>query len=133
MGKGRRQNLIPFNELSEEAKRAIRSKGGKAASEARRQQKKLRDAFAAALATKVQTPHGEWVTVAAALAGVTVKKALQGDMKALQRIESITCDKSQKVDVTSSDGSLERKPIVDLSKMTPEQIAELARAVYRGE
>lgn len=40
---------------------------------------------------------------------------------------------SSRLDLTSSDRSMTPTPMVDLSGFTPEQLADLARAAFRGE
>lgn len=50
------ENLIPFNELTEEKQRELASKGGKASVEARRKKKSMREQAELLLSLSVQNP-----------------------------------------------------------------------------
>ena len=77
-------NLIPFDKLSEEEQRAIRSAGGKASGKARRKKKELKKLLELALSqpNKYNPNEDNYTGITAAL----IAKALAGDTKAFEVI-----------------------------------------------
>lgn len=78
------ENLRPFDTLTEEQQRAIRSKGGKASAEAKRKKKELKELLEIALSQPSENNPDidRWTEVTAAL----VKKAMAGDTKAFELV-----------------------------------------------
>lgn len=80
-----RENLIPFNELTQEEQKALASKGGKASGKARRKKKELKKLLELLLSQKCpDAALGEdnYEGITAAL----IMKALAGDVKAFEVI-----------------------------------------------
>ncbi|MBQ1393928.1 MAG: hypothetical protein IIY81_10450 [Lachnospiraceae bacterium] len=76
-------NLIPFNELTQEEQRKIAQSGGKASVEARREKKRLKEAFKVLLDMQDEDAMaGVDQTNAMAIALAMVKKAKGGDVQA---------------------------------------------------
>ena len=76
-------NLIPFNELTQEEQRKIAQSGGKASVEARREKKRLKEAFKVLLDMQDEDAMaGVDQTNAMAIALAMVKKAKSGDVQA---------------------------------------------------
>lgn len=73
----------------------------------------------------------------AAVATKLYEKAMSGDSASIFFFLKTQAGwrETQHVDNTSSDGSMSPKPAVnvDLSNLTPEQVAKMARAAFRGE
>lgn len=80
------ENLIPLNRRSEEDARALRAKGGKAAGEAKRRKKLLKDAANDLLDEIIKNAKGDEKLGSEALIMAQFKKALQGDTKAAEYI-----------------------------------------------
>lgn len=100
------ENLIPLNKRSKKRQREIQAMG-RAANKAKiEHNKELGAAFKAIMGVIMPTKNGDERTVADALAMDTAKRALNGDAKARQQIIDILIGKNQKVDLTSSDGSM---------------------------
>ncbi|MGT2637035.1 hypothetical protein ACVRWL_04450 [Streptococcus ratti] len=91
------QNLIPINQRTKSEQREIQTKGGIASGKARREQANLKKAFQTLLESEVNNEQmrellislGYTPTNAMALALVVLQKALNGDMKAFQEIQSL--------------------------------------------
>lgn len=81
-----KKNLRPFNTLTEEEQRKIASKGGKASVEARRQRKTMSGALIDMLQKEVTNSKGEKATALEAIIASTIKKAIKGNIKAVQFI-----------------------------------------------
>ena len=106
-GKGKPENLIPFNKMDEETQRKIASMGGKAAAEKRKRNKRLRESMNELLAMKVSNrrdrsklarmgiddediDNGELLIVA------LFEKAVKcGDVKAFNAIMDLTGENTQ--------------------------------------
>ena len=86
--------------------RQIRSAGGKARAEKARQNKKFREVVKAILGDTIKDKKGNDVVIADAITLAQVKKALNGDTKAFKALADVVEEKEQKIDVTSSDGSM---------------------------
>lgn len=78
------ENLIPFNERTEEERRELARKAGIASGEARREKKMLKELLELALSQPSEIVDGEdnYTAITAAL----VNKAIQGDTKAYEVI-----------------------------------------------
>ena len=78
------ENLIPFNELTEDEQRALARKGGKASAKARKEKKQLKELLELALSRPSMNAYDEdnYAAITAAL----VEKAKQGDTKAYEVI-----------------------------------------------
>lgn len=101
------KNLIPFDKLTEEEQKAIRSAGGKASGKARRKKKELKKLLEIALSQPMQGNPDEdnYTGITTAL----IAKALAGDTKAYEVIrdtigqkpvEKIEADLSNKINIT---------------------------------
>lgn len=98
MPRGNPQNLKPFNSLTEEERKNLASKAGKASGEARRARKTLREELLALLS---QGNKQEQMTVA------IYEKALLGDTKAFELIRDTIGEKPvEKVMVADIDASI---------------------------
>lgn len=89
-------NLIPFNELTEEKQRELASKGGKASGEARRQKKAMREMLETCL--EMKSPKGQTYRELATLG--LIKGAIKGNaqnyrtiLETLGELKSIEEDK----------------------------------------
>ena len=87
------ENLIPLNKLTEEKKKEIVTKGGKASGEARRRKKLLKECFEALLDSDVKNEQGETITGSEQLALAIYEKALKGDTKAFEIIRDTAGEK----------------------------------------
>lgn len=98
-GKKKQQdNLIPFNKRTENEQREIAKKGGKASVKKRREQKKLKDIFNTILESKVTDKKSielikeigidDIDSYKKLLAFTTLKKAIEGDMRAVELVQS---------------------------------------------
>ena len=115
MGKGRKENLGDFRDLTAEEQRAIASKGGKASVEARRAKKNLKE-LVEIMGEKKADPmlqermkdmgiSKEDLTNNMACVVGLFQKAMAGDVKALNAIRDIRGEKP--VDKTELNGSLD--------------------------
>lgn len=89
------ENLIPTTMLTESERRALAIKAGKASGEARRRKKSMRENLLALLElplkkgeiqgfTSLEEASGKNVSVEDAILLTAVKKALKGDMRAIE-------------------------------------------------
>lgn len=78
------ENLIPFNERTEDERRELARKAGIASGEARREKKLLKDLLEMALSMPSGIVEGE--DNYTAITGALVQKAIQGDTKAYEVI-----------------------------------------------
>lgn len=76
------ENLIPFDQLTEERQREIRSMGGKASQEARRRRKSIKEELEILLEIVDKDGHTNQEKISMAL----LKKASQGDTRAFEVI-----------------------------------------------
>lgn len=84
MGKGGNNNLIPFDERTEEEQRHIATQGGIASGEARRRKKLLRECLEELLDKDITDKSGNTMTGAEAMAVKVFQQALKGDLKAFE-------------------------------------------------
>lgn len=80
------ENLKPFSERTESEQRKIRSKGGKKSGEVRRAKKTMRELLDYLLEKEITNNKGEKATTKEAILVAAIKKAIGGDIKALQFI-----------------------------------------------
>ena len=115
MGKGRKENLGDFRDLTAEEQRAIASKGGKASVEARRAKKNLKE-LVEIMGDKKADPmlqermkdmgiSKEYLTNNMACVVGLFQKAMAGDVQAFNAIRDIRGKKP--VDKTELNGSLD--------------------------
>lgn len=115
MGKGRKENLGDFRDLTAEEQRAIASKGGKASVEARRAKKNLKE-LVEIMGDKKADPmlqermkdmgiSKEYLTNNMACVVGLFQKAMAGDVQAFNAIRDIRGEKP--VDKTELNGSLD--------------------------
>lgn len=115
MGKGRKENLGDFRDLTAEEQRAIASKGGKASVEARRRKKSLRelveafgdvkpDVALAEVMKRMGVSQKDMNNNMACVVGL-FQKAQTGDVSAFNAIRDIRGEKP--VDKTELNGSLD--------------------------
>lgn len=76
----------PINKRSTEEQREIRSKGGKKSGEVRRAKKTMRELLDYLLEKEITNKKGEKATTKEAILVAAIKKAIEGDIKALQFI-----------------------------------------------
>ena len=101
------ENLIPLNERTKDEQRAIRSKGGKASVRARRDKRTFRDTLQELLAIQDMSPDGEplispitgkHMSIRETIALITIKKAREGNLRALRVILDVMGERSIKVE-----------------------------------
>ena len=130
--RGNPDKLTPIRSVQEAREKG--SVGGKKSGEVRRQRKAMRETLLELLkmpATKRKDVDFETAGLMAML-----EKWEKGDVSAGVFVRDTIGEKpSDKIDNTSSDGSMSPKPAVnvDLSGLTPQQIAKMAKAAFRGE
>ena len=115
------QNLKPIDSHGPERAREIRQMGARAANEARKRNKNLKDAFRAMQEVEIPTKSGDVTTASDAIALAVMQKAVKGDMKAIEFLWDALYGKTQKVDVTSSDGSMS-PATVNLGDRSPDEL-----------
>ena len=120
------QNLKPIDSHGPERAREIRRMGQRAATEAKKRNKNLRDAFRAMQEVEIPTKSGDTTTASDAIALAVMQKAVKGDMKAIEFLWEALYGKQTKVDVTSSDGSMSPAKI-DLSGLSREDLKAVTR------
>lgn len=120
------QNLKPIDSHGPERAREIRQMGARAKNEKARRNKNLRDAFRAMQEVEIPTKSGDVTTASDAIALAVMQKAVKGDMKAIEFLWDALYGKTQKVDVTSSDGSMSPAKI-DLSGLSREDLKAVTR------
>ena len=122
------QNLKPFNKLPPEKARELRVKGAYASQQARLRNKTLREAFKALQEVEIPMKDGGTTTASDAIALALMKKAVNGDLKAIEFLWEALYGKQTNVDVTSSDGSMSPQKI-DLGDRSPEELLSLVKAM----
>ena len=122
--KGNPQNFVPNSERTPIERRNNAQKAGIASGEKRRHQRDLREAVKAVQGVILPVKGGgEGKTVVDAVALAVAHKAAQGDLKAAALLWEWLYGKTQKVDVTSSDGSM--SPRIDFGKRTLDEVMEM--------
>jgi hypothetical protein len=129
MGKGKRDNLIPFSERTEEEQREIRSKGGKRSGEVRKENKTLRE-IAKIIGEKpitITNPDGtkETVTYNVAMLNAQFKKAItEGNTKAAEFIAKLRGEMEDKV---SLNGSVQGLTVTVTNPDTAEKLEKILK------
>lgn len=77
-------NLIPFDERTEDEQRKLAKQGGIASGEARRRKKLLRECLEELLDKDITDKSGNTMTGAEAMAVKVFQQALKGDLKAFE-------------------------------------------------
>lgn len=108
------ENLIPFQELTEEEHRAIARKGGKASVEARRKKKAMREVAEMVLGSKIAPKDediikllkdsgvsDEDMTYQTAVVFATLSQALKGNVKAVTELRDMAGEKIQEIKVNT--------------------------------
>jgi hypothetical protein len=105
--------------------------GGVASGVVRKAKASIKKLLPEALAEKIPNSN---ITYADRIVLALLTKAANGDIKAIRLIIEAIDGMEQKIDHTSSDGSMSPKATkIDLSSFTPEQLIEMGRAAFRGE
>ena len=135
MARKGQENLIPQNKRTKDEQRKIARQGGIASGKARRKIKDVKEAFRIALGMDGAKKGDVHLTNAESIAAVTMEEILKNrNVKWLSVLMDALYGKEQKIDHVSSDGSMSPKSATfDLSGFTPEQIADLSQAAFRGE
>lgn len=101
------KNLIPLNKRTKDEQKAIRSKGGKASVRVRRDKRTFRDTLQELLAIQDMSPDGEplispvtgkHMSIRETIALITIKKAREGNLRALRVILDVMGERSIKVE-----------------------------------
>lgn len=108
MARGRVENLIPFNQLTEEQHRKLASKAGKASVQAKKEKKRLKELVEIALDRVYKNEKGEEITAQEMMALKAVQEAIKGDWKAWEIVQNITGQKpaEQVILQTTSDDDI---------------------------
>lgn len=129
------ENLKPFNKRSVNEAREMGKKGGKASGRARRKKKTMQDLMKATLALALRKDGkitdaeleqnlpglaGQNMSVMQALVLAQVKKGLEGDGNAFDRIMELVGEKVSKQEIT-----LNTNPYTSLSDAELKKLAEL--------
>ena len=129
------ENLKPFNKRSVNEAREMGKKGGKASGRARRKKKTMQDLMKATLALALKKDGkitdaeieqslpglaGQNMSVMQALVLAQVKKGLEGDGNAFDRIMELVGEKVSKQEIT-----LNTNPYTSLSEAELKKLAEL--------
>lgn len=125
------QNLKPFNKMDPEKARELRVKGAYASQQARLRNKTLREAFKALQEVEIPMKDGGTTTASDAIALALMKKAVNGDLKAIEFLWEALYGKQTKVDVTSSDGSMSPQK-VDLGNRSIDELMALVDRMKDG-
>ena len=126
------QNLIPNSERTPNERRKNAQKAGIASGKKRRHQRDLRKAVKTLQSVVVPVKGGgDGLTYAEAIARAVGVKAAQGDLKAAAMYWEWMYGKTQKVDVTSSDGSMSPNQI-NLGDRTTEELMQMFKALGSG-
>lgn len=123
------KKLSPIQDKAEAQRRG--RAGGIASGKARQKRKELRELLEAALSL----PDEErGMSNAEAIAAALVVKAKSGDVRAFEAIRDTVGEKPvNRLDHTSTDGSLTPAPLLDLSGRDIDALLRLTREAYREE
>ena len=134
-GLANEQNLIPSNKRTPKERREIARKAGKASGKARRQKKTMRELMKATLElylkndgeavdagqeTTLPGLAGQNMSVAQALVLAQVKKGLEGDGNAFDRIMELVGEKVSKQEIT-----VNSNPYTGLSEAELKKLADM--------
>lgn len=127
------QNLIPNSKRSPDEVRRNGKKGGIASGEKRRHQRDLREAVKALQGIVLPVKgEGDGLTYAEAIVRAVGVKAAKGDLKAAALFWEWVYGKTQKVDVTSSDGSMSPQKF-DLGDRSIDELMALVDRMKDGK
>lgn len=107
------ENLIPFNELTQEEQRKLAQKGGKASVEARRKKKLIKDQFELLLSLPLKDEKAKKKLEALGIDADNIdnqmamvismwQKALKGDVSAFNSIREVTGEKVERIEISKS-------------------------------
>lgn len=109
------ENLIPFQELTEEEHRSIARKGGKASVEARRKKKAMREVAEMVLGSKISDNDEkirqqlkekgiseEDMTYQTAVVFATLGQALKGNVKAVKELREMAGEAVQEIKINTT-------------------------------
>lgn len=114
----------------DEARRRGRN-GGLASGKARQKRKELRELLEVALSMPDESLD---MSNAEAIAAALVEKAKSGDVRAFEAIRDTVGEKPvNRLDHTSTDGSLKAAPLLDLSGRDVEDLIRLTREAFQAE
>lgn len=100
------KDLIPVTRRTKEEAKEISRRGGVASGEARRRKRDIKEYLDILLEKELQTKDGKVMQGSERIATALFTKAANGDLKAIHEILDLKYPKEQKLDVTSSDGSM---------------------------
>lgn len=101
------KNLKPFSERTEKEQREIRTKGGVASGEARREKRDLRKALEILLEKTYLDKNGVEITGTQAITTKLFEQAMKGNVKAFKTIrETVGQDPVQKIEIAQVDQSI---------------------------
>lgn len=106
MARKGQQNLIPANKRSKGEARENGRKGGIASGKARRAKRDIKAYLDILLDMDLQTKDGKLMQGSERIATALFTKAANGDLTAIQKVLDLKYPKEQKIDLTSSDGSM---------------------------
>lgn len=99
------ENLIPFDQRSEEEQREMRVKGGKASGRKRREKREFKELIELAFSTMVTNKQtGEQASRKEVSAIRLVEKCTNGDLKAIKLAAELLGEKKNQVELQGKDG-----------------------------
>lgn len=101
-----REDLIPVTQRTKAEAKEISRKGGLASGESRRRKRDIKEFLDVLLEKELKTKDGKTVQGAERIATALFTKAANGDLRAIQQVLELKYPKEQKIDMTSSDGSM---------------------------
>ncbi|MBD5539568.1 MAG: hypothetical protein HDQ94_06195 [Desulfovibrio sp.] len=124
------KRTVPPLRDKEEARKRGRN-GGLASGKARQKRKELRELLEVALS---MPDEERGMSNAEAIAAALVEKAKAGDVRAFEALRDTVGEKPvNRLDHTSTDGSLTPAPLLDLSGRDIDDLIRLTREAYREE
>ena len=124
------KRTVPPLRDKEEARKRGRN-GGIASGKARQKRKELREFLEVALS---MPDEERGMSNAEAIAAALVEKAKGGDVRAFEALRDTVGEKPvNRLDHTSTDGSLTPAPLLDLSGRDIDDLIRLTREAYREE
>ena len=100
------ENLIPASKRSKGEARENGRKGGIASGKARRAKRDIKAYLDILLDMDLQTKDGKLMQGSERIATALFTKAANGDLTAIQKVLDLKYPKEQKIELTSSDGSM---------------------------
>ena len=124
------KKAVPPLRDKEEARKRGRN-GGLASGKARQKRKELRELLEVALS---MPDEERGMSNAEAIAAALVEKAKAGDVRAFEALRDTVGEKPvNRLDHSSTDGSLTPAPLLDLSGRDIDDLIRLTREAYREE